>query len=351
MNITFLIGNGFDIGLGLKTGYKDFYNYFINSPEAEDNMIRRQIEKDKLANKYDKWSDLEFALGEYTKEVCEDTYENFANDKINLDKLLANYIKEEREKFIFENGNLREFVIDALDQIRNWESKKESELVKRIFDTYKNEQFYYQSINFNYTDCFDCFFEAVKVGNANIGTHYAENGTSQLETIKDILHIHGELDGKEMILGVNDETQIKNIELLESTDIRELLIKADLNSMIGQGKIEEARRIIDKSGIICLYGVSLGDTDKMWWKYIGEWLKQSEYRILIIYNYNPKYKGGHPYEDNRYKNSIKDRFLTQAEVEVLDEGVKKKIKERILIGINKNIFEFSTQVANKCDAV
>ena len=28
LNITFLIGNGFDIGLGLKTRYKDFYKYY-----------------------------------------------------------------------------------------------------------------------------------------------------------------------------------------------------------------------------------------------------------------------------------------------------------------------------------
>lgn len=29
MNVTFLIGNGFDINLGLKTSYKDFYEQYI----------------------------------------------------------------------------------------------------------------------------------------------------------------------------------------------------------------------------------------------------------------------------------------------------------------------------------
>ena len=27
--ITVILGNGFDIALGLKTGYKDFYRYFL----------------------------------------------------------------------------------------------------------------------------------------------------------------------------------------------------------------------------------------------------------------------------------------------------------------------------------
>lgn len=351
LNITFLIGNGFDMGLGLKTGYRDFYKWFINNSEAKDNMIRKQIEQDKLANKYDKWSDLELALGEYTREVCEDIYEDFADDKIKLDKLLAKYIKQERKKFDIKDEELRISIIKMLHEIQNWESKKEKDLVKKIFEAYRDEQFNYRAINFNYTDCFDCFFELVKKGGASIGHHNARNGQSCAETVGDVLHIHGELDGKEMILGVNDETQIKNIDLLESTDIRELLIKADLNSVIGQGKIEEAKEIIAASGIICLYGVSLGDTDKMWWKYIGDWLKASSNRILMICDYNPKYKGGHPYEDNRYKNKIKDRFLTQAGLDNLDKNEDKKLKERILVGINKNIFEISAIVADERDAV
>ena len=41
MNITFLMGNGFDVGLGLKTQYKDFYEYFIEKA-PEDNMIKKE---------------------------------------------------------------------------------------------------------------------------------------------------------------------------------------------------------------------------------------------------------------------------------------------------------------------
>lgn len=58
------LGNGFDIGLGLKSGYKDFYPYFIKK-SRENNMIKKEIEADKKEN-YLNWADLEVALGKFT---------------------------------------------------------------------------------------------------------------------------------------------------------------------------------------------------------------------------------------------------------------------------------------------
>lgn len=45
MNITFLIGNGFDIQMGLKTSYTDFYDNVVASKLTE-NQIYNSI-KDK----------------------------------------------------------------------------------------------------------------------------------------------------------------------------------------------------------------------------------------------------------------------------------------------------------------
>lgn len=32
MNITFILGNGFDLNLNLQTDYKSFYNFYIGLP-------------------------------------------------------------------------------------------------------------------------------------------------------------------------------------------------------------------------------------------------------------------------------------------------------------------------------
>lgn len=40
MNITYLIGNGFDLNLGLKTRYRDFYDYYVKQP-SNDDLIKK----------------------------------------------------------------------------------------------------------------------------------------------------------------------------------------------------------------------------------------------------------------------------------------------------------------------
>ena len=52
MNITFMIGNGFDLNLNLKTGYKDFYKYYIEN--TKEDIISKSIK-----NNYELWADLE----------------------------------------------------------------------------------------------------------------------------------------------------------------------------------------------------------------------------------------------------------------------------------------------------
>lgn len=40
MQITFLIGNGFDIGIGLKTRYEDFYKEYCIIRENDNDNIK-----------------------------------------------------------------------------------------------------------------------------------------------------------------------------------------------------------------------------------------------------------------------------------------------------------------------
>ena len=53
MNITFLIGNGFDLNLGLKTTYSDFLKEYTSVIDEKDPLksFKKYILKD-----FDKWS-------------------------------------------------------------------------------------------------------------------------------------------------------------------------------------------------------------------------------------------------------------------------------------------------------
>lgn len=44
MNITFLIGNGFDLNLKLNTRYSDFYKYYIKNDPKD--LLSKSIKED-----------------------------------------------------------------------------------------------------------------------------------------------------------------------------------------------------------------------------------------------------------------------------------------------------------------
>lgn len=67
MRILFVLGNGFDISLGLHTGYQDFYDYYLKQPSE-----RKAIEQLKgylTTARCTTWADMEKGLGAYTAEV------------------------------------------------------------------------------------------------------------------------------------------------------------------------------------------------------------------------------------------------------------------------------------------
>lgn len=72
MNITFLIGNGFDLNLTVKTDYINFLEYYCNcSSKVKDGQGNDpEIEKFKklISENIELWSDLEKALGQKTLE-------------------------------------------------------------------------------------------------------------------------------------------------------------------------------------------------------------------------------------------------------------------------------------------
>lgn len=328
MNFTFLLGNGFDVGLGLQTRYKDFYPYFIKNAN-KNNIFRLALEED---SQYEKWSDLEIALGEFTGTVSISDEGRFVKDKIEIDELLKAYLLGEQNKFIFDKNRLQTTLKEALMQARIGNNERENELIKTTLNHYAGEYYTYQCITYNYTDCADKMWKLFY--NTEVGKHHY-GGATYGERFGQVLHIHGSLTDGEMIIGVNDETQISNAELAKRRNVKWAMIKPYLNNAIGQNKIQKAKTIIDGSRIICLYGLSIGITDNMWWEYIGEWLKRQSTHILIIYNYDPDYMPGHPLTKLTHAENIRNTFLKKTK---LKDPERQAVESRIIVYDNMNIF-------------
>jgi len=141
MNITFFIGNGFDINLGLNTKYSFFYPYFIEHARTE-NMIRNWIDGNEQL-----WADLEEKLGQELEKVSEDKLDQFYEDKEELDRLLIEYLENEQGKYCFDDEEVikKEFSRSMINFYTEL-SVSDVDSIKATMERYKNEEFIYSYI-------------------------------------------------------------------------------------------------------------------------------------------------------------------------------------------------------------
>lgn len=335
MNITFLIGNGFDINLGLNTRYSDFYPYFV-ARATETNMIRTWLKKDELL-----WADLEEQLGKRLVNVEKNEQEKFYEDKAELDGLLLEYLGQEQEKISLLNKE-KEISTEFARSLMTFYSGLSEVARNSITSTceaYRNEEFKYCFICFNYTNSLDQIVNITRKLKSPITTHQGNNGPRN-NLLGTVLHIHGTLN-EEMILGVNDIGQVNSTFLRNDEEFLDTFIKRRMNNSIGQRKTEHAQKLIEESHIICIFGMSIGSTDKMWWEEIVKWLNASDRNKLVIY-----YKG-YKEELNRMLPVNTIRLNNRLKLEVLEKGGADmdnpnldKVKQRIFISYNADVFNF-----------
>lgn len=129
---------------------------------------------------------------------------------------------------------------------------------------------------FNYTTVIEKLL-GDKQKNVLLAQHQNKAGIKLTE----VKHIHGFLDN-DMVIGVNDISQIKNVSFRENQDILESIIKTECNRANRNNIDRLFKSRINASHLICVFGSSLGDTDKKWWVLIGERLKADITRVIIF---------------------------------------------------------------------
>lgn len=135
-------------------------------------------------------------------------------------------------------------------------------------------------ISYNYTDVLDRCIDKIK----DITLKQWENSGNKhyIQINRKVLHIHG-TSNEYSILGLSDETQVINRELLTASHFMSTMIKLQSVASIGQQWYAQADEIIRKSKIICIWGMSLGLSDSKWWNKITGWLKADKDRHLILF--------------------------------------------------------------------
>ena len=149
--------------------------------------------------------------------------------------------------------------------------------------------------------------------NSVVGQHVLSGHTRFHYIDNKVLHIHGELPGT-AITGVDNENQIANKGWIQDDRFMQMLIKPAINRRAGRLVDDELIRLIDQSGIICIFGMSLGETDATWWKRIADWLIVGDRRLIIFTHKNESERPLTDIERFIQENRKRDDFMHVASV-------------------------------------
>jgi hypothetical protein len=324
MNITFLIGNGFDINIGMKTRYRDFYEYYTKLPTKGKSSLIKDL-KNSLQEDLDKWSDFEIQFGQYCCNFT--TIDDFDVVFENIRAELARYIENEQQRFDFDVDH-RIAMYKYLATPETFLTRADKESIEEFKSLWKSV-WNINVISYNYSTSFEKL-----LGEVNEHNSIGVTGINKQLLFKNVKHIHGYFT-KDMVLGVNDSLQIDNELLRESEDAMAAIVKPECNKALKHLIDKDCQKIINESNLICLFGLSIGDTDKVWWSLIGERLKQNNVRLIIFYKGEKVISELDGYKIRREDAVVKDLFLSKTN---LNEAEKQIVDERVLIGCDTDIF-------------
>lgn len=330
MNITFLIGNGFDLSLGMKTKYLDMYDDYVN--EISNNPTIEKFKADMQydsTHKYENWSDFEMGMARYSSQLGseKELIECIRDFKIfmvtylkNEEKLFWKKIEhhEISKKYLEKIYNSLEFFYDGLD----------INTISTI-DEIANSPYgrNYNFITFNYTTVFD---ELIKKS-----TSYYSKRT--VYTYKVPIHIHGTLN-RDVVLGIDNVEQMETVEFNLSKKGKRAFVKPFFNDCFDKGRVAAAKKAIEESDLICAFGLSFGDSDKMWIDEIKKWLISDPNHHLIYYVYDEeKYNSCNFDEIFDIEDERKETFLNKIEIEEDDYDT---VFLQVHIPVEKRIFNF-----------
>lgn len=220
-----ILGNGFDLDLGLKTSYSDFMDSDNFKAIADNNNFAYYLQS-KRAIIGDNWIDIENEIKEYLNIPQNNFYKDmlksssFEQDYYNIITALTSYL-----------SNIDYSSIDL--------TSSAAKILKSVIING-----YFDILSFNYTDL-------TKIASQ---LHFTKHmiASKRINAKSFVNHIHGSVKDNNIILGVEDEATIE--------DDYCYVIK----SMSPHFKSNNVREALANSDIIIFFGHSLGETDYLY---------------------------------------------------------------------------------------
>lgn len=344
MNITFLIGNGFDLNAGLRTRYRQFLEFYCSkecqhtyAAGAAETEIERAVMLSTISDfthamKRDLpyWSDFEDALGR-------ETVNQPLNQKKTFDLCLADfeiefngYLRRELARFDLK-ASLPEASLHLRDDLVGHMDKLRPRYRRALLDGFGpklHQDRLYQFISFNYTPVLDQLLGPLH------DAPFRDSG-SVVHRFGQVIHVHGRIDDG-MIMGVNDESQIENRRLAALPEFHSSIVKPVINQEYGSGADTDAEQLIRASDGICCFGTSIGRTDAHWWQMVGEWLLTDKSHQVILFSRGAGLDIRLPQFFHHQDNNLKRHFLSQCFPG--DDAARKTAAPRVFAALQTEMF-------------
>lgn len=230
-----ILGNGFDLSLGLKTSYTNFVEYIVAKEEMSNNNLFSKL---KLEHETKGWVDIEVSLKKYVLEFSKMGKE--LDEKVRKEQ--AKIVKKEFDEI---RNILNEYIqrgqFDGLSPLRKHRPYDSSSNAAKVFTAIKHKE-NIEVLSFNYT---------------NLTLLGLEMGNGSFDWV------HGSCEDH-IVFGADDDNNISEEYgfILKSVQKRK--------SYFIEKKLREADRVI-------IFGHSLGETD---FHYFSQFFKDQSNSLL-----------------------------------------------------------------------
>lgn len=282
MRVTILIGNGFDLALGLRTRYMDFLEHYrVSDKDIASVHKMKEIIDDDRKKALKRWSCAEEAFGRQKfSQYGDDVVLVLDECETDFQSALTSYLKQEERRFKIPQGResviRREFRTGVLRLIS---------LCKALTPHQKDNPSFISFIDFNYTSILDELLvdPSAPTKNAVLG----RNVPKEPDAVRFGMpcHVHGSLRMDNILFGVDDSSQILDDKLKDAAESVGYLIKPEMDRGTGVRQGEVASRLIDIADVIIVFGMSYGKTDGRWWSQIVNHLFKDKASAVVLCPY------------------------------------------------------------------
>ena len=203
----------------------------------------------------------------------------------------------------------------------------------------------YQFISLNYTTAFDRLLVHAKKAYAPFNTRKISQAAYR-DDAGDVLHPHGLIENDlptEIVFGIAEKEQAANSDFANDERFVEMWVKSEKNREIyANDKTSRLFSLIDGAEIICLYGLSLGESDSYIWQRIGTRYKNySNFKLVLFVHNMPDRSGINSLDYQKSRDENLNKLMNALGITDLDN---RTFRSRVVLIPSKDVFDFDIKL-------